>query len=240
MRVLATDLDGTFLGGSDAARAALTRHFRDDPSRALLYVTGRSSRSVTRLVASGRLPRPDAMICDVGAFVARADGSPDEGPLLDDIRTRWDDRGAAVRAALADLPGLRLQEHFGPYRVSYYFDTAAVLGDAHARIAALGCDALVSDGLYLDVLPRGVDKGSTLRRLMRDWQVADDAVLVAGDTLNDLAMLTSGLPAVVVGNAEPALLDRLPASPRILRASAHGAEGILEALSYHGVEVTDA
>jgi len=237
MRVLATDLDGTFLGGSDSGRAALTRFFRDDPARTLLFVTGRSSRSVTQLVAEGVLPCPDAMICDVGAFIAHADGSPYEGPLLADIRGAWSDRSEAVKAALADLPGLRLQEHFGPHRVSYYFDAPDVLPEATARAEELGCDGLVSDNLYFDVLPRGVNKGSTLRRLISAWGIADDEVLVAGDTLNDLAMLASGLPAVAVGNSEAGLLEQLPPGGRVYRAAAHGTEGILEALRHHGVEV---
>jgi hypothetical protein len=48
-------------------------------------------------------------------------------------------------------------------------------------------------------------------------------------------MLASGLPAVVVGNAEAALLDRLPPSDRILRATQHGTDGIVEAL--HSLKV---
>jgi HAD superfamily hydrolase (TIGR01484 family) len=237
MRVLATDLDGTFLGGSAAARERLTRWFRDHPDRTLLYVTGRSARSVTQLVGQGVLPQPDAMICDVGSYIAHADGRPYEGALLEDIRVAWGDRSESVKAAMAELRGLRLQDYFGPHRVSYYFDTPDVLQEAQARADALGCDGLVSDNKYFDVLPRGVNKGSTLKRLMREWGVADDSVLVAGDTLNDLAMLASGLPAVVVGNAEPALLERLPPSDRIIRASAHGTDGILEALAQLKVEL---
>lgn len=239
LRVLATDLDGTFLGGSAAARAMLTAHFRDHAERTLLYVTGRSSRSVMQLVSAGTLPRPDAMISDVGTFIASGDGTPVEGPLLDGIRHAWNDRSATVRAAFADFAGLRIQEFFGPHRVSYYFDTPDVLPAAHARAEALGCDGLVSDNMYFDVLPRGVNKGSTLRRLMHEWGVPDAAVLVAGDTLNDLSMLASGLPAVVVGNAEPALLAALPQSDRIVRASAPGCDGILEALRIQGVRVAD-
>lgn len=237
MRVLATDLDGTFLGGSPESRARLTRFFRDHPDRTLLYVTGRSARSVTQLVDDGVLPRPDAMICDVGSFVAYADGSPFEGPLLADIRSRWGERSEAVKAAFATVDGLRLQDAFGPYRVSYYFDAPKMLPLALEIAEALGCDGLVSDNKYFDVLPKGVNKGSTLTRLLQEWGVHPDDVLVAGDTLNDLAMLASGLPAVVVGNAEPALLDRLPPSDRIVRASQHGTDGIVEALHFHKVDL---
>lgn len=237
MQVLATDLDGTFLGGTQAGRNALTRFFRDDPDRKLLFVTGRSSKSVTELVGLGVLPQPDAMICDVGTYVAHADGRPYDGPLLTHIRDTWGDRGDKVRAAFDGFEGLRLQEQYGPHRVSYYFDVPDVLPEAVARAEQLGCDGLVSDNRFFDVLPKGVNKGSTLRRLMQEWGVPDTQVLVAGDTLNDLAMLASGLPAVAVGNSEAGLLERLPSSDRIYRARAHGTEGILEALSHHGVEV---
>lgn len=237
MKVLATDLDGTFLGGSAAARSALTTHFRDHTDRRLLYVTGRSSRSVMALIAESTLPQPDAMICDVGTFIANGDGTPYEGPLLEEIAAQWNNRSDQVRSAFSDLPGLRLQEHFGPHRVSFYYDAADVLTEAHARAEALGCDGLASDNQFFDVLPRGVNKGSTLQRLIHQWQVDNDAVLVAGDTLNDLSMLAGGFPAVVVGNAEAALLERLPASPRIVRAKAHGCDGIVEVLTRLGVEV---
>lgn len=231
IRVLATDLDGTFLGGSDAARRALTAHFRDHPERRLLYVTGRSSRSVTRKVEQGILPRPDAMICDVGAFIAQGNGEPDEGPVLAGIRSLWGDRSGRVLRAFESFEGLRLQEYFGPHRVSFYYDSPDVLPGAHARADSLGCDGLDSDGRFFDVLPRGVNKGTTLRRLMAEWGMAEGEVLVAGDTLNDLAMLTEGFQAVAVGNSEPALLARLPRTERLTRAEGHGCDGILEALA---------
>lgn len=238
MRILATDLDGTFLAGDASTRAKLTARFRDDADRTLLYVSGRSSRSIVELVDAGALPRPDAMICDVGCYVADARGAPIEGELLTAIADAWGDRREKVEAAFADLKGLRLQEYFGPYRVSYYFDSPAVLPEAKARASALGCDGLVSDNKFFDVLPRGVNKGSTLRRFVQSLGVADDEVLVAGDTLNDLAMLTAGFPAVAVGNSEPALLAALPNDSRIYRASRTGCDGIAEALSHLGVEVS--
>lgn len=237
MKVLATDLDGTFLGGTERTRNALTRHFRDSSDRRLLYVTGRSTRSVMALVKEGALPAPDAMICDVGTFVAHADGTPDEGDVMQDLRASWGDRSRAVLSAFRELPGVRLQENFGPHRVSFYYDDPNVLPEAHAKAEALGCDGLASDNRFFDVLPRGINKGTTLKRLMQQWQVPTDNVLVAGDTLNDLSMLVSGYPAVVVGNAEPALLSQLPDSPHIIRAQGHGCEGIVEALRHLGVEV---
>jgi Predicted hydrolases of the HAD superfamily len=60
-------------------------------------------------------------------------------------------------------------------------------------------------------------------------------VLAAGDTLNDLSMLESGLPAVAVGGSEPGLLARLADAPSLHRAKAIGAGGILEAIAALGL-----
>lgn len=55
-------------------------------------------------------------------------------------------------------------------------------------------------------------------------------MLAAGDTLNDLSMLVAGTPAVAVGGSEGKLIAALPDLPRIHRASAIGAAGIVEAM----------
>jgi hydroxymethylpyrimidine pyrophosphatase-like HAD family hydrolase len=60
---------------------------------------------------------------------------------------------------------------------------------------------------------------------------------VAGDTLNDLAMLRLPLPAVVVANAEPALKEALltqKENPGLMFASQDGAAGIYESLEQLG------
>ncbi|MEN8719642.1 MAG: HAD family hydrolase [Oceanococcaceae bacterium] len=237
MHILATDLDGTFLGGSDASRRRLIAHFLEQPSHQLIYVTGRSVNSVEQLIQAGRLPRPDGMICDVGTTVACAQGQPLPGPAHDAVAAAWQDAGARVRAALDGHPGLHLQEDFGPRRVSYHFDASADLGAAARVVRELGLEPLVSDNLYFDVLPPGVNKGTTLQRWLAQHDHGIDAALAAGDTLNDLALLESGARAVVVGNAEPGLLDRLRENPRLYRAHGHGCDGIVEACAHFGIDL---
>lgn len=237
IRILGTDLDGTFLAGSVRARRTLTAHFRDHAERRLLFVTGRSAASVRALIAEGLLPEPDAMICDVGAFVVTDDAPEVAAELLAEIHAAWGDRGTRVRAALSHLPGLRMQDEFGPYRVSYYCNDPAVAAEAAASVADLECDVLASGGCYLDVLPRGINKGTTLRRLLAEWDAPSDSVLAAGDSANDLSMFHAGLPAVAVGNSDAELLARLPVGEHVLRADGPGCDGILEALNAFGVEL---
>ena len=74
---------------------------------------------------------------------------------------------------------------------------------------ALEVDVLVSANIFLDVLPRGVNKGSTLRRVLHWLRVAEGDCVVAGDSLNDLDLFASGYRGIVVGNCEPALRERV-------------------------------
>lgn len=237
MHILATDLDGTFLGGSDAARQRLIAHFLDQPQNQLIYVTGRSVNSVEELIRTGRLPRPNGMICDVGTTVACDQGQTLAGKAHDAVEAAWKGRSEEVQDALADVAGLNLQADFGPRRVSYHFEPHADLETAARTVRELGLDPLISDNLYFDVLPPGVNKGTTLRRWLEQHGHGMDAALAAGDTLNDLALLNAGTAAVVVGNAEPALLEALQDSERLYRASGHGCDGIVEACKHFGIDL---
>ena len=121
------------------------------------------------------------------------------------------------------------------YRVSYDLDAEAFDDSACEKVKALGLDWLISDNRYFDVLPRGVSKGPSIRRLVDHLSIPEERVLVAGDTLNDLSMLECGLPAVAVGNSEAALMARVEPLAHVHKARAHGAAGILEAIDAHSL-----
>jgi HAD superfamily hydrolase (TIGR01484 family) len=234
--VLATDLDGTFLGGADHDRRALYRWIEDRRDEVgLIFVTGRDPEHVADLCNSG-VPWPDFVIGDVGTTIAGVDAGADRPivpiePLERHIADRWADRGPAVRAALDGAPGLMLQATAFRYRVSYDYDPRAFDPATLETIAALGLDALISDDRFLDVLPPGVSKGPSLLRLITHLGLAEARVLVAGDTLNDLSMFETRLNGAVVGGAEPALVDRVRHLDSARLCAGLGAAGIAEAIA---------
>ena len=67
--LLATDLDGTFLGGRQADRLKLYRLIREQEDIRLMFVTGRGIESVMPLLDNPVIPDPDYIICDVGATI---------------------------------------------------------------------------------------------------------------------------------------------------------------------------
>lgn len=110
----------------------------------------------------------------------------------------------------------------------------SVAGEAAMALEDLGVDVLVSANVFLDVLPRGVNKGSTLRRVLSWVGVDESDCVVAGDSLNDLALFETGLRGIAVGNCEPALAQRVAGMEQVYQARGIGAEGILEGLRHYG------
>jgi len=233
---LATDLDGTFLGGSEDHRRSLYDWIEANrPSVGLIFVTGRDPGFITGMVRDG-LPRPDYVVGDVGTTIAEVAGDATIHPIADleaEIADLWSDRGEEVRRALDGHPGLRLQPTAFRYRVSFDMDPAEFRPESAELVRAMGLEPLISADMYFDVLPPGVSKGPSLRRLIAHLGVAEDRVLAAGDTLNDLSMLVCGVPAVAVGGSEPALLRQIAGHPKVHTATAIGAAGIVEAIAAH-------
>lgn len=237
--VLATDLDGTFLGGSEEDRRRLygwVEANRDTVG--LIFVTGRDPQFIGDLCRGRGVPWPDYAVGDVGTTIATV--SPEHGVapiehLEADIAARWGNAGDSVRARLDGHPGLTLQPTDFRYRVSYDIDADNFDASAWDIVTEMGFQPLISDNRFFDILPDGVSKGPSLLRLVEHLAIDPGRVLCAGDTLNDLSMLECGLPAVAVGNSEPALIERVAHLEHLHMAKAHGAAGILEAIRAFGM-----
>jgi len=174
------------------------------------------------------------VIGDVGCTVACGVSLTPIPHVIEPIERRWHGQAERVLPLLQAIPGLSAQPVSAVRRLAYLIDPE-LLDTAHLQaVEAMGVDCLVSGDKYLDVLPTGVNKGSTLTDLIRCLEVPPETVVTAGDSLNDLAMFTTGFQGVMVGNAEPALVDAFPTLKRTYRARAHGCEGIVEGLRHFG------
>lgn len=231
--LLATDLDGTFLAGDPEDRLSLYQTIAAHPEIKLAYVTGRSLEAVLPLLADPTLPQPDYIIADVGATLVHGDSLQPIQPLQSTVDARWP--GETQVASAIEPLGLERQDVPQARRCSYFCTPEQADNPALRKIAdELGCDLLYSAGLYLDFLPKGVNKGSSLQALA-DWlELNHDQVLAAGDTLNDLSMLSASFHGVCVGQSESALLEATANHSRTLHANRPGCGGILEAFAHFG------
>ncbi|MCA9241314.1 MAG: malto-oligosyltrehalose trehalohydrolase [Planctomycetales bacterium] len=221
-RVLATDLDGTLLplddhpeNSQDLAELASGLAARGGP---LIYVTGRHIESVLHAIDQHGLPSPDEILCDVGSSLYERDPAgvyrPNEDYAQDLEALIAGLPISQLRSELSDLPHLRLQEDEkqGRFKLSFYTnaqllaESVAAVEDRLARLQApyrviASVDPFNGDGL-VDLLPQSVSKAGALGWWAQRNQLAEDQIVFAGDSGNDLAALTHGFRAIVVGNAD--------------------------------------
>jgi len=87
--LLATDLDGTFLGGTEDERKNLYHFINKHTDIALVFVTGRGLHSVLSLFTGDlMLPVPECFICDVGATILNGDTHEPIEPIHSSIEAQ--------------------------------------------------------------------------------------------------------------------------------------------------------
>jgi sucrose-6-phosphatase len=233
--LLATDLDGTFVGDSEAL-ARLLHFFDESPDEvALVYVTGRHLSSAQTLMASEGLPTPDLLITDVGTSIYLSEGFRED--LHWKARMRKDWQPDAIAEIAASFPALKRQKLPDDKRVSFTVsaDIEAVNEFKKALEEELIAHTFIfSSNRDIDVLPFGAGKGNALEYALDQYAKDDVQLLIAGDSGNDRDMLSLGHPSVIVGNAQPELLE-MEACENLFRANKNCAGGIHEAwLHFYG------
>ncbi len=229
--LICTDLDRTLLpNGSQpeslGAREVFTR-LVSRPEVTLAYVSGRHRELVEEAIREYVLPVPDWVIGDVGTTIYRA--SPGEWEHWtaweDDIAADW--RGLMamdLRPLFSDLPGLRLQEEAkqNRFKLSYYLsvrcDVEALRRDMTRRLNAqnlaasliYSVDEAAATGL-LDVLPARATKLHAVEFLMLHQAFDIGDTVFAGDSGNDLPVIVSRIPSVLVANADRAVVEEVQA-----------------------------
>ena len=220
--LLCTDLDRTLIPNGPAQEspgaAALFAQLAADPRVTLAYVSGRHRTLVEDAIREFDLPTPDYVIGDVGTTLYRV--GPD---FLWQLEDAWEQRIAQdwsghiasdLLPLLAGVDGLRAQEpeKQNRFKLSFYLDPAAwsdtleasirrrlAAADVRARLI-WSVDDLTGDGL-LDILPRSASKRHAIEALMAIGGFAPDHTVFCGDSGNDMEVLVSPIPAVLVANA---------------------------------------
>ncbi|MDD1620603.1 MAG: HAD-IIB family hydrolase [Methylococcaceae bacterium] len=268
--LICTDLDRTLLPNgsqqeSSGARACFSR-LVSRPEVTLAYVSGRHRELVEQAIREYRLPNPDWVIANVGTTIYRAG----EEEWLhwtvweDDIATDW--RGLMAKdlwPLFSDLPVLRLQEEAkqNRYKLSYYSSTRsdvdALKKEMTRRLEAknlaasliYSVDEATETGL-LDVLPARASKLHAVEFLMQHQGFEVNHTVFAGDSGNDLAVIASRIPSVLVANADSQVVAQAQALVRqngtqaafylaqggFLGMNGNYAAGILEGVAHYHPE----
>ncbi|KAF8062739.1 SPP1 [Scenedesmus sp. PABB004] len=126
-----------------------------------------------------------------------------------------------------------------------------VVGGIEAALRGAGVRANIitsgtGDWRFMDLVPARAGKLQALEYVRAARGFPLSATVACGDSGNDILMLSGANLAIVVGNAQPDLLDwlaghvgepsPLPGRDRLHRAAAAEARGILEGLAYFGLK----
>ena len=219
--LICTDLDRTLLpNGIQPESPRAREYFRQlaaHPEISIAYVTGRHRELVLTAIEEYQLPLPDYLIGDVGTSIYSIEN--DQWQLWDswqkEIGASWHGlTHDALTALFADIKLLRLQEpkKQNTFKLSYYAassaDASTLLDEMQQRLDQEQIAASLiwsvdeaTDTRLLDVLPAAATKRHAVEFLMSEQGYSLDNTLYAGDSGNDLPVLTSPIHSVLVANA---------------------------------------
>jgi sucrose-6-phosphatase len=231
--LLATDLDGTLVGSKEGLDSLLS-YYKSQPYKvALVYITGRHLLSVLELIEEERLPKPELLITDVGTKIFEGQTLKLNQDWQKRMEKSWEPE--RVKSVAARFEGLIPQNIAVDTRLSFHVSNDDELVNAfnqQLNREGISHKLIYSSGKDVDILPPDSGKGEALKYIIETYGYSDANLLVAGDSGNDLEMLSLGYPAVVVGNAQKELVTELRDTDSIYRAKAECAGGILEAWEY--------
>jgi sucrose-6-phosphatase len=258
--LICSDLDRTILPNGAAEESPrgrpLLRKLAEIEGLVLAYVSGRNLRLLKAAVAEYELPLPRYAVGDVGTTIYDCRGG--DWRIVDEwgdtIAADWPRGGAREIAALLDgVAGLEPQEEEkqNRFKLSFYappdFARSGGLRAARERLAGLyaqleliwSIDENGPRGL-LDILPSCATKLGAVEFLIERSGVPKERTVFAGDSGNDLPVLSSSINAVLVANASEQVKRqargaRTGAGLHIAQGGFHGLNGNYAAGVIEGV-----
>lgn len=223
--LLCCDLDRTVLPNGKApvspgAQEIFSRLTAHD-NIILAYVSGRDKNLLLQAIAEYSIPVPDFAIGDVGTTIYHIEhGKWNEvNSWQTAISHDWGIYTARdIMQFLTDIDRLNPQEaeKQNKYKVSYYtpadVDKDRLLNTITSRLAEYkilanliwSIDEMKNTGL-LDILPASANKLHAIEFLIGQNRLDKSRTVFAGDSGNDLPVITSNIPSVLVNNASEAV-----------------------------------
>ena len=271
--LLCTDLDRTLLpNGPQAESSGARDKFRQlsmQPGVCLVYVTGRDRWLVEDAIDEYQLPQPDYVIADVGSTIYEIQQHHWRhwDRWQQEISPDWAGRSHdEMHSLFSSSVLLKLQESTkqNTYKLSYYVpleaDHEALMTEMHSILVSnniranliWSIDELTGTGL-LDVLPASASKRHAIEFLMKQLGFDLSNTIFAGDSGNDLAVLTSPIRSVLVANASSDVRDEAKqlalnlgqidalyfAHGDFLGMNGYYSAGILEGVAHYMPEISD-
>jgi sucrose-6F-phosphate phosphohydrolase len=194
------------------------------PQVKLVYVTGRSLALVKQAISEYDLPEPEYIISDVGTIIyEKKNGKWQKMQAWQELIAKdWQGKTHdQLEKALNTIVELELQEAHkqNDFKLSYYIamdaDHKSILAKVETRLAKLGANVSLIHSLdepeqivLLDILPRNATKKHAIEFLQKQLGYKTREIVFAGDSGNDLQVLGSSIPSILVANAEADIKEK--------------------------------
>ncbi|MGH7237368.1 MAG: HAD family hydrolase, partial [Candidatus Saccharimonadales bacterium] len=202
-----------------------------------VYATGRSLERFRAAQNEDGLPDADGLIASAGTEIYIGENYQALYGWPQTFKAGWDRAGIVAAAKIESLT-LQPASEQRPYKLSFSgrAGQSADLQKFHAGLTEIcpTAELLVSHGgEFIDIVPRASDKGAAVCYLAKKWSIPPKNIIAAGDSANDIAMLSSS-KAIVVGNAYGEVREWFAGHSElpVYFAKANFAEGISEGLDY--------
>ncbi|MES9963660.1 MAG: HAD-IIB family hydrolase [Candidatus Sedimenticola sp. 20ELBAFRAG] len=219
--LLCTDLDRTLLPNGSQPESPQARHrfaaLASHPGISLVFVSGRDKALIEQAITNYQLPMPDFVISDVGTNIYDMRGGKWQvwQQWQDEIAPDWKGYSQLqISDLLSDINELRMQElsKQNRFKLSYYVPLYVDKGELNQQLEKRLLDHEINASLVwsvdepagiglLDILPMRATKLHAVEFLQAYLGTPRSASLFAGDSGNDLPVLASTIPSVLVANA---------------------------------------
>lgn len=229
-RLLLCDIDNTLTGCVPGA-SGMAAFLAGEADLAFGVATGRSLQEAERLLAEWAQPAPGVLITSVGAEIywRRGERLVADADYVRHIDAGWD--AAAIDRRVAGLIGVHPQPAVEQrrHKRSYFASEPAAIAAVRDAVVDLPVRVIHSHGRLLDILPERAGKGAAMIWAARAMGIDLDHVYAAGDSGNDLDMLSLCRNGIVVAN-HSAELAPLVGRPNIYLAHGSYAGGVVEGM----------
>jgi len=232
--VLAVDLDETFAAGDGSNREMLfsVLEAHADEVR-LVYMSHTSAEHLIKMAADAELPVPAVFMADSWTTVLKGDGTGTIEPLQRNIIQLWPGKEAVLKH-LKEMDDVSAIEDEAPCRQGVKVETEEALEVLRAKADELGCHLdRRGDGEW-NILPYGVDKGTTLGRFIVEENLAPNSVLAIAEHTGDDCLFGRGWRGGVFAHADEELKEFGDRFHNVTVLDKSGAAGVLDALRVQG------
>ncbi len=229
--LLVVNLDGSLLEGQNLYTHEFRSWIGSYPVMSLIGISCRGLESLMPIFENAQMPQMDYIICDMGATIVYGNTFSPVEPIQTNIEKNWPG-SLKIQLFVHDIPNLLYRKIPAQRRCSFYTDNLTTVELVRRNAEELGCDIYYSSDNQLDVVPRGVSKASTLKKLMEHKNMHMNDVLVVGETIEDLDLVAHGFKTVLTKDTDQKLIDATSNMLNVFQTNNKGAKAIAESIKH--------